>query len=69
MSKNNQLISSPNKIHTPKNTNSLQLNPSKYFSYQNKIEHLIINSNRNSSEHKEEKNNNSKQKNFNATFF
>ena len=54
MSKNHQLNLSPNKIYTPKNMTNLNLNPSQYFSHKNKSEHILINSDRNSTEKREE---------------
>ena len=56
MSKNIRLDLSPNKVFTPKNINNLKINHSKYFTTQNKIEHIMINSDRNSNQKREELN-------------
>ena len=56
MSKSIPLDLSPNKVFTPKNNNYLNLNNSKNFSIQNKIEHIMINSDRNSTEKRDELN-------------
>ena len=67
MSKNHQLNLSPNKIYTPKNMTNLNLNPSQYFSHKNKSEHILINSDRNSTEKREEIL--AQKKIFNTTFY
>ena len=67
MSKNHQLNLSPNKIYTPKNMTNLNLNPSKYLTHHNKSEHILINSDRNSTEKREDAK--KKKKIFNATFY
>ena len=69
MSKNNHQNSSQNKIPTPKNIKNLDLNPSKYFSYTNKMEHIRINSDRNPIENIEEINLIPKANKFNTTFY
>jgi hypothetical protein len=72
MSKNIRLNFSPNnKYYSPKNINNLNLNNSKYFSTQSKIEHIMINSDRNSTEKIDEINliKSEKAKKLNNTFY
>ena len=71
MSKNLQLTLLSNKFNRPKNINNLHLNPSKYFSHDKKVAHIMINSDRNSTEKREELNliPNDKMKKLNTTFY
>ena len=55
MSYNIRLDLSPNKIKSPKNSNikNIQIKSPRYYSQTNKIEHIMINSDRSSTEKKE----------------